>query len=92
MICDNCIHAAVCEKLEEHRDPLYFENAITKEVECSYFEPDVGKTSFQEDLDFFVNDCTDAQLDALYRRVREKLKEKGLIRRVSDEIRQISTR
>lgn len=30
-------------------------------------------TSFQEDLDFFVNDCTDAQLKALYERVKEKL-------------------
>ena len=32
-------------------------------------------TSFQEDLEFFVNDCTHAQLEALYERVGEKLKE-----------------
>lgn len=32
-------------------------------------------TSFQEDLDFFVNDCTNAQLKALYERVKEKLGE-----------------
>lgn len=31
------------------------------------------ETSFQEDLDFFVNDCTMAQLEALYERVKEKL-------------------
>lgn len=33
-------------------------------------------TSFQEDLDFFVNDCTDAQLEALYEKVKAKLEEK----------------
>lgn len=33
-------------------------------------------TSFQEDLEFFVNDCTNAQLRALYERVGERLKEK----------------
>jgi hypothetical protein len=32
-------------------------------------------TSFQEDLAFFVNDCTHAQLEALQKRVEEKLKE-----------------
>lgn len=37
------------------------------------------ETSFQEDLDFFVNDCTDAQLEALYKEVEKKLKEKGLV-------------
>ena len=30
-------------------------------------------TSFQEDLEFFVNDCTNAQLKALYEKVKEKL-------------------
>ena len=34
-------------------------------------------TSFQEDLEFFVNDCTNAQLEALYERVKEKLGEKA---------------
>ena len=37
------------------------------------------ETSFQEDLDFFVNDCTNAQLEALYKEVEKKLKEKGLV-------------
>lgn len=35
-------------------------------------------TSFQEDLDFFVNECTNAQLIALYKEVEKKMKEKGL--------------
>lgn len=34
------------------------------------------ETSFQEDLDFFVNDCTVAQLWALRERVEERIKEK----------------
>ena len=42
-----------------------------------YEEPD-EETSFQEDLDFFVNDCTNAQLIALYKEVERKMKEKGL--------------
>lgn len=38
---------------------------------------DRSETSFQEDLEFFVNDCTNAQLKVLYERVSERLKEKG---------------
>ena len=34
-------------------------------------------TSFQEDLEFFVNDCTKAQLETLYKRIEEKLKEEN---------------
>lgn len=40
-------------------------------------QPDRSETSFQEDLDFFVNDCTKAQLKVLYERVSEKLKEEN---------------
>ena len=36
------------------------------------------ESSFQADLKFFVNDCTNAQLKQLYETVGEKLKEKGL--------------
>lgn len=42
-----------------------------------YEEPD-EETSFQEDLDFFVNECTNAQLVTLYKEVERKMKEKGL--------------
>lgn len=42
-----------------------------------YEEPDED-TSFHEDLDFFVNECTNAQLIALYKEVERKMKEKGL--------------
>ena len=41
--------------------------------------PNTEETSFQQDLDFFVNDCTGAQLEALYKEVEKKLKEKGLV-------------
>ena len=43
-----------------------------------YSEIITADTSFQEDLEFFVNDCTDAQLKGLYINVVEKIKEKGL--------------
>lgn len=76
MLCSVCIHAAVCEKLEECRDPLHFKDAITGEVGCSFFDIEPAETSFQEDLEFFVNDCTKAQLKVLYERVAEKLKGK----------------
>ena len=36
-----------------------------------------NEVSFQEDLEFFVNDCTRAQLKVLHERVEEKLKETG---------------
>lgn len=50
--------------------------------ELPYNELIIGpdkETSFQQDLDTFVNDCTDAQLEALYKEVEKKLKEKGLV-------------
>lgn len=76
MLCSICIHAPVCEKLEECRDPLWFRDAFTGEIGCAFFDADLGETSFQEDMDFFVNDCTEAQLKVLYERVVEKLKGK----------------
>ena len=75
MLCSICVHAAVCEILEEHRDPLHFKDAITGEMGCRFFEIIPAETSFQEDLEFFVNDCTEAQLKALYERVCERIKE-----------------
>lgn len=80
MLCSVCAHARVCEKLEGYRDPLYFEDARTGEVKCDYFDVITAETSFQEDLDFFVNDCTVAQLLALRERVEERIKEKGDIK------------
>ena len=38
---------------------------------------EVKESSFQEDLEFFVNDCTKAQLKALYERVKEKLEKEA---------------
>ena len=78
MLCSICIHARVCGELENYRDPLHFEDARTGEVKCDYFDAVMAETSFEEDLNFFVNDCTNAQLKVLYERVGEKLKEKGL--------------
>ena len=55
-------------KLDEWREFCKWIEALP------YSEVIIGaETSFQEDLEFFVNDCTKAQLEALYERVKEKL-------------------
>lgn len=61
-------------KLQEWRDLCEWIEELPYS-ELIIGEPDRSETSFQEDLDFFVNDCTKAQLRALYERVGEKLKE-----------------
>ena len=61
----------VCEGTDKEKNLLValpHWHKITKKL-------DRCETSFQEDLEFFVNDCTKAQLEALYERVGEKLKE-----------------
>lgn len=58
---------------EKHFFPAIVAKALE---EMPTVDIDQTKTSFQEDLEFFVNDCTEAQLKALYERVGEKIRAK----------------
>lgn len=64
-------------KLREHKDIMVsvsqYDDSTT--VNVTPWTPPVEEeeTSFQEDLDFFVNECTKAQLRELYNQVSKKL-------------------
>lgn len=62
---------------EYYRNNVPKSGTIIDRALVIYEKPD-EETSFQEDLDFFVNECTNAQLKALYKEVERKMKEKGL--------------
>ena len=62
-------------KLDEWRELCKWTEGLPYSELITYSKEE---TSFQEDLDFFVNDCTNAQLKQLYERIGEKIKEKGL--------------
>ena len=64
MICGNCAHAAVCEKLEEYRDPLWCQLFPSEKIECSYFDEE--QTTKEDENKRLRELLTIAKTDMLY--------------------------
>lgn len=97
LFADNISLREDIKKIREHAKSVIDENESLRKDNRELFEKirklERKETSFQEDLEFFVNDCTEAQARELYERLKKRfdngpyvLCKDGTKARVGDEV------